>query len=128
MLNLVLRIALALLVCCSFSGCIALAVGGAAGAAGAIYVKGQLKDHLNAPVERAYKASVATLDAKKIAITSKSADSSSAHIKAKYADGKEIWIDLDEVTSAVCDIHIRVGLTGDQDRSIDLLDGIKSKL
>jgi hypothetical protein len=122
------RVAAALLVIFSLSGCVALALGGAAGAGGVIYVKGQIKDTVNAPIERTYKACQATLDSKKLVILSKSADVASAHIKSKYSDGKEIWIDLEAITSEVCEIRIRVGALGDQDRSIDLLEGIKSRL
>lgn len=117
-----------LLVTCSLSGCVALAVGGAAGAAGVMYHEGRLVDKVNAPLEKAYSASLATLEAKKLIVTSKSADIANAHIKSKYADDKEIWIDIEGITTEVCEIKIRVGVMGDQDRSIDLLEGIKSRL
>jgi hypothetical protein len=68
------------------------------------------------------------LESKKLVVSSKSADVASAHIKSKYADDKEIWIDIEAITSEVCEIKIRVGAFGDQDRSIDLLEGIKSRL
>ena len=123
-----MRVSLALLVLCSMSGCIALAMGGAAGAAGVMYVKGRVVDKVNAPIERAYGASLAMLDSKKLPVISKQADVAAAHIKSKYADDKEIWIDIEAITSEVCEIKIRVGVTGDQDRSIDLLEGIKSRL
>ena len=128
MLKLTIRIACAVLLTCSVSGCVALAVGGAAGAAGVMYHEGRLVDKVNAPLERAYSASLATLEAKKLIVTSKSADVANAHIKSKYADDKEIWIDIEAITSEVCEIKIRVGVMGDQDRSIELLEGIKSRL
>ncbi len=123
-----LRVAAAILVVLSLSGCVALAIGGAAGAAGVMYHEGRLVDKVNAPIDRAYAAALSTLAAKKLAVSSKSADIASAHIKSKYADGKEIWIDIEAITSEVCEIKIRVGITGDQDRAIDLLEGIKSRL
>ncbi len=101
---------------------------GAAGAAGVMYHEGRLVDKVNAPIDRAYDAALSTLAAKKLAVSSKSADIASAHIKSKYADGKELWIDIEAITSEVCEIKIRVGITGDQDRAIDLLEGIKSRL
>ncbi len=123
-----IRITATLLVVLSLSGCVALAIGGAAGAAGVMYHEGRLVDKVNAPIDRAYDAALSTLAAKKLAVSSKSADIASAHIKSKYADGKELWIDIEAITSEVCEIKIRVGITGDQDRAIDLLDGIKSRL
>lgn len=122
------RIVAALGLVSSLSGCVALAVGGAAGAAGVMYHEGRLVDKVNAPLERAYSASLATLEAKKLIVTSKSADIANAHIKSRYADDKEIWIDIEAITSGVCEIKIRVGVMGDQDRSIDLLEGIKARL
>lgn len=119
---------LCILAISTMSGCVALAVGGAAGAAGVMYHEGRLVDKVNAPLEKAYNASLAMLDSKKLVVTSKSADIANAHIKSKYADDKEIWIDIEAITSEVCEIKIRVGVFGDQDRSIDLLEGIKARL
>jgi len=123
-----IRIVAVLLLASSLSGCVALALGGAAGAAGVMYVKGRVVDKVNAPIDRVYNASLAMLESKKLAVSYKQADVASAHIKSKYADDKEIWIDIEAITSEVCEIKIRVGVTGDQDRSIDLLEGIKSRL
>jgi hypothetical protein len=123
-----IRIVAALILLCSLSGCVALAVGGAAGAAGVMYHEGRLVDKVNAPLEKAYNASLATLESKKLIVSSKSADVASAHIKSKFANDKEIWIDIEAITSEVCEIKIRVGVMGDQDRSIELLEGIKARL
>ena len=128
MFKITLRMMAATLVMLSMSGCIALAVGGAAGAGGVMYVKGRVVDKVNAPIEKAYNASLSMLAAKKLPVKSKSADVAAAHVTSKYADDKEIWIDIEAVTSEVCEIKIRVGALGDQDRAIDLLDGIKSRL
>ncbi len=128
MFKLTIRLVAVLFVMFSLSGCVALAVGGAAGAAGVMYHEGRLVDKVNAPIERAYQASLDTLAAKKLVVSSKSADVAAAHIKSKYADDKDIWIDIEAITSEVCEIKIRVGVMGDQDRSIDLLEGIKSRL
>ena len=122
------RIAVVLVVVSSLAGCVALAVGGAAGAGGVMYVKGRVVDKVNAPIEKAYNASLAMLASKKLPVNSKSADVAAAHIKSKYADDKEIWIDIEAITSEVCEIKVRVGVMGDQDRSIDLIEGIKARL
>lgn len=123
-----LRPLVALLVMSSFSGCVALAVGAAGGAAGVVHVKGRLVDKINAPVERVYNASLSMLAAKGLPVIEQRADVASARIKSEYKDDKDIWIEIEAITSEVCEIRIRVGLTGDQDRSIDLLEGIKSRL
>ncbi len=112
----------------SMSGCVALAVGAAGSAAGVVYVKGRLQDNLDASVQRVYNASLAMLAAKGLPVREKEVDAGSAWIRSEYKDGEDIRIDIDAVTSEVSEIRIRVGLTGDQGRSIDLLDGIKARL
>ncbi len=128
MLKYTIRVMAVLILASTLPGCVALAVGGAAGAAGVMYHEGRLVDKVNAPLQKAYTASLATLESKKLIVISKSADVANAHIKSKYADDKEIWIDIEGITSEVCEIKIRVGVMGDQDRSIELLEGIKSRL
>lgn len=110
------------------SGCVALAVGAAGSAAGVVYVKGRLQDNLNAPVERVYNASLAMLNAKGLPIREQRADVGSANIRSKYGGGDDIRIEIKAITSEVSQIRIRVGLTGDHNRSLDLLDGIKARL
>jgi hypothetical protein len=117
-----------LLVAGSLSGCVALAVGAAGGAAGAVYVKGRLVDNVNAPVTAVYNASRSMLNAKGLPIKDEKADVASAHLRSEYADGDDIRIEIEAVTSEVSKIKIRVGLTGDHNRSLDLLNGIKARL
>ena len=110
------------------TGCVALAVGAAGGAAGVVYVKGRLVDTIDAPVERVYNASLAMLGAKGLPVREKRIDFSSARIRSEYKDGEDIRIEIDAITSEVSEVRIRVALTGDQGRSSDLLDSIKARL
>jgi hypothetical protein len=110
------------------SGCVALAVGAAGGAAGAVYVKGRLVETVDAPVERVYNATLAMLDAKGLPTLEHKADIASANVRSEYTDDEDIRIEIEGITSEVSEIRIRVGLTGDHDRSVDLLEGIKSRL
>jgi len=112
----------------SLSGCVALAVGAAGGAAGAVYVKGRLVDKVDAPVERAYNATLSMLGSKGLPVLEKRADIASAFIRSEYKDDKDIRIEIEAVTSEVCEIKIRVGLTGEHSRSLDLMNGIKARL
>jgi hypothetical protein len=112
----------------SMSGCVALAVGAAGSAAGVVYVKGRLVDKVDAPVERVYNATLATLGSKGLPIKEKELNIDSANIRSEYKDDEDIRIEIEAITSQVSEIRIRVGLTGDQGRSIDLLDGIKGRL
>lgn len=123
-----LRALAALTILTGLSGCVALAVGAAGSAAGVVYVKGRLVDRLNAPVERVYNATLDMLNAKGLTIKSHDADVASAEVRSEFGNGDEIRITIDSITSEVSEIKIRVGLTGDQRRSIDLLEGIKARL
>jgi hypothetical protein len=123
-----IRFLAVLLTFSTMPGCVALAVGAAGGAAGVVYVKGRLVDKVNAPVERVYNATLAMLNAKGLPIREKRVDISSANVRSEYANDDDIRIEIDAITSEVSEIRIRVGLTGDQDRSLDLLEGIKARL
>lgn len=116
------------LIAISATGCVALAVGAAGGAAGAVYAKGRLTDHIDATVERTHTAVVQTLEDNGLPLLKDEADVASAEVNSKYADGKDIWIDLEAQTSSVTKITIRVGVFGDKQRSLDLLEDIKRRL
>ncbi len=124
----VVRAAAVLAILSSMSGCVALAVGAAGGAAGAVYVKGRLVDKVDAPVERAYNATLAMLGSKGLPVLEKRADVASAFVRSEYKDDKDIRIEIEAITSEVCEIRVRVGLTGDHSRSLDLMNGIRSRL
>jgi hypothetical protein len=110
------------------SGCVALAVGAAGGAAGAVYVKGRVVDKVDAPVERVYNATLSMLGSKDLPVLEKRVDIASANVRSEYSNDDDIRIEIEAITSEVSEIRVRVGLTGDQDRSLDLLEGIKSRL
>ena len=57
------------------SGCLALAVGAAGGAAGAIYVMGKLKDELNYPVHVVHDATVAAMNDLELKLSEDKVDS-----------------------------------------------------
>lgn len=115
-----------LCLCCS--GCLALAVGAAGGAAGAIYVMGKLKDEVNYPVPVVHEATVAAMDDLGLKFSEDKADKLTAHMESSFSDGTHIWIDLESLSDSRCQITIRVGLTGDEVRSRKIYDTIKRHL
>lgn len=120
--------AIALLITTSATGCVALAIGAAGGAAGAVYVKGWLEENVDATVEQVHSAAIRTLEAQGLPVLDDDSDVATLDIKSKYADGRDIWIKGSAITSEVTKVRIRVGLTGEQDRSMDLLNRIKGRL
>ena len=119
-----------LCVCLSAScfGCVALAVGAAGGAAGAVYVMGKLTDEFNYPVPIVHEAAVAAMHDLELKLSEDKADKISAHMESAFSDGAHIWIDMESVSDSMCRVTIRVGLTGDEVRSRKIYDSIKQHL
>ncbi|MGD0885014.1 MAG: DUF3568 family protein [Thermodesulfovibrionales bacterium] len=110
------------------SGCVALVAGGAAGAGTVVYVKGQLNEDLNAPVSKVYDASLAALKELELPIIEDNHDSLSAKIKSKFADGDDVWIQIESVTAESSKITLRVGIMGDENKSRKISNAIHKHL
>src|SRR5690606_21101735 len=110
------------------TGCVALLVGAGAGAAGAVYVLGKLEERVQDSVPKVHKAAVAGLQDLNLPIHKEVGDKLSAQIESKTADEKIIWIKVDFVSEKVSELSIRVGLTGDEQRSREILRAIKRHL
>jgi hypothetical protein len=118
----------AVLVTTQLAGCAALLVGGAAGAGSVVYVKGQLHEDVKASVSRVHEASVSTLRELKLPIIEDNHDSLSAKIKSRFADGSDVWIQIESLAAESSKITIRVGILGDEYKSRQILDGIHKYL
>ena len=110
------------------SGCLALAVGAAGGAAGAVYVMGKLQDEVNRPLPVVHEAAVAAMKDLELKLSEDRVDKLSAHMESAFSDGPHVWIDMESVSDSKCRIAIRVGLTGDEVRSRKIYDTIKQHL
>ena len=67
------------------SGCLALAVGAAGGAAGAVYVMGKLKDEFNRPLPVVHDAAVAGMKDLELNLSEDKADKTSAHMESAFS-------------------------------------------
>jgi hypothetical protein len=105
-------------------GCVALVAGGAAGAGTVVYIKGQLDEDINAPVSRVFGASISALKDLGLPLIEERHDRLSAKIKSEFADGSDVWIEIESLTSQSCKITIRVGIMGDEYKSRQILDRI----
>lgn len=125
-----LQAAALLLAAMPLTGCAALAVGAVAAAAagGAVYVKGQLKETLDGTVVQVHRAARTALNDTNVRIHTDRQDDFAAQLNGVMADDTRVWIDVERVTASTTQISIRVGLTGDQARSAELLERIKSNL
>jgi uncharacterized protein YneF (UPF0154 family) len=110
------------------SGCLALAVGAAGGAAGAVYVMGKLKDELDHPLPAVHEATVAAMNDLGLKLSENRVDTMSARLESAFSDGPHVWIDLESLSESRCRVTIRVGLAGDEVRSRKIYDTIKRHL
>lgn len=110
------------------TGCVALMVGAGAGAAGTVYVMGKLQERVEASVPKVQKATIAGLQDLNLPIQKNEGDKLSAQIESKTADEKTISIKINFVTESLSELTIRVGLTGDEQRSREILRAIKRHL
>jgi Protein of unknown function (DUF3568) len=121
---LVLRVLCLLLVSATASGCL-LAAGAAGGAAGVIYVKGNVREYLDYTVPQVHVAAEKALTNEGLTLKVNKKDEDKVRIESEYADGKNIWVDIEPVTAEASYLTIRVGVAGDNQRSLRILNNIK---
>jgi len=107
---------------------VALVVGAAGGAAGAVYVMGKLTEELGYDVPAVHEAALAAMKELELKLSEDRADKLSAHLESEFADRAHVWIDLESMADLQTRVTIRVGLTGDESRSKKILATIKQHL
>ncbi len=129
MKSLIARIALILVIVVMAQGCLAaIGLGAAGGAAGTIYVKGSLKEYLSYPMPTVYAAARLSLQNQGLELYVDEMGDKKAKLRSEYANGDKIRIDIERVTTEHSYIRIRFGATGDQGRSLRLLEKVKAGL
>lgn len=118
---------MAVFLCLEISGCIVL-LGAGAGVGGAAYVLGDLENEVAASVPILQRATVAGLEALNMPIVKEQGDKLTAEIESKTADDKSVKIHIASVTPRHSKISIRVGLIGDETRSLQIWDSIRKRL
>lgn len=110
------------------SGCVALFIGAAGGAAGAVYVMGKLTEELSYDVPIVHRAAVSAMKELGLTLSEDKADTLSAHMESEFSDRAHVWIDLESIGDSRTRLTLRVGLTGDEVRSRKILETIKQSL
>ncbi|MBF0345347.1 MAG: DUF3568 family protein [Nitrospirae bacterium] len=108
-------------------GCAAAVVGAGVGVGTYAYVSGKLTYSFDRPVLAVHGATVKALKHLKLPIIEDKSDSVSAVLKSKFADGDDINIDIKAQSERSSTIAIRVGVFGDEKKSLIILDEIKKK-
>lgn len=109
-------------------GCLLVAGAAAVGAGAYVYVNGEYKQTVDAPLERTWNAAVAAVDDLKLTVKTKQHDGLKGRITADQADGANVWISLDAAGEKSTTIVIRVGVAGDEAASQLIMSKIQSRL
>lgn len=112
----------------TLGGCVALAVGAAAGVGTYAYIKGELTDFEEASLDRAYEATQAAIKDLEFTVKDQAKDSLQARIVASEADKTEVKIVLESKGEKLTKFSIRVGVFGDEARARLIMDKIKKHL
>jgi len=105
-------------------GCVAAAVGAAAGAGTVVYIKGNLEETIGQPTPTVHRAVIASLRDLKVPILEDQNDQMNAKVKSQFADNTHIWINVDSISATASKLSIRVGTFGEEYRSRQILDRI----
>lgn len=109
------------------SGCVAIAAAGAAGTAVA-WIRGALATSLDRDLDRVYRATQQAMRDLEFAVVSEGKTSIDAQVVARTALDRKVEIQLKQAGGGTTHISIRVGLLGDEQLSLAILDRIKERL
>lgn len=108
------------------SGCVVIAAGAGAGAVA--YVRGELDSSVEHDLDAVFKASQQAMTKLEFAKINEHKSAVDAELVARTALDKRVEIKLTKVTDTLTKVQIRVGLVGDQDLSLMILEKIKAGL
>lgn len=110
------------------SGCVAVVAAGAAGAAAIAWVRGELQTTLPATLDRSFAATTEAIEELQFVKVSERKDALLGVVVARNAADKKIEIKLENMAGNVTKIGIRVGVMGDQELSLAILDKVRANL
>ena len=117
-----------ILVGCLTSGCALLVLGGAGGAAGYAYVKGEYEKSYPYPIAQSLPAVRAAVQEAGLPAPIEAADALGAKLESRTAQGDKVTITLEPKGTAVTNVRVRVGVFGDEDASRLILSRIDQLL
>lgn len=109
------------------TGCLVVAAGAAA-AGTVVYVRGDLKATLPNSYDAVVKAANHAIDSLKFRKTEEEGDALKTEIEARTGTDKSVEIDIVRVSDSLTEVHIRVGVFGDEAMSLTILDKMKESL
>ena len=109
-------------------GCFAVVVGAGAAGTAVAYVRGELTGSLGYDFDRVYKVADKALIQLEFAKTSGKKDALEAVLEARTARDTKVTIELRKTGANLTEVKIRVGVFGDEQFAMMILDKIKSNL
>ncbi|GJQ28864.1 MAG: hypothetical protein HBSAPP03_07480 [Phycisphaerae bacterium] len=109
-------------------GCVAAAVGAAAGVGTYAYVTGKLTATVDGSLDDAFDASVKAVNKLEFANVDSRKDVFQGWVTCTMADKTDVRIDLKKLTDTSTEVRIRVGVFGDEKKSVLILDTIRDNL
>lgn len=109
------------------TGCVVVAAG-AVGAGAVAYVRGELESSVEADLDTTYAAAQSALDKLEFVRIEQRKSGLDAQLVHRTALDKRVEIKLKKITDRLTKIEIRVGIVGDQELSLTLLDKIRAEL
>ncbi len=110
------------------TGCVAFAVGAAAGAGGYAYVKGNLERNYDHTVSELYKAALKAFKNLNIEKTEAEREEHAAYLYGLNDEGKKVKVIIEALTERSSKLEVRVGILGDKLRSQEIITVIENKL
>lgn len=109
------------------TGCVVVAAG-AVGAGAVAYVRGELESSIEANLDTVYAATQRALTNLEFAKIDERKTGLDAHLVRRTALDKRVEVKLTKITERLTKVEIRVGMVGDQQLSLTILDKIKAEL
>ncbi len=110
------------------SGCVALAVGAAAGAGGYVWANGRISFTTPHHISECHDAAIYALSDLKISVVGDTTDNLAGRIKGQTAAGDPVTIDLEPQAQNITKIDVRVGFWGEKEKARRVADAINRHL
>jgi hypothetical protein len=110
-----------------FTGCVVV-VAGAAGAGAVAYVRGEMQASVEHDLNATFQASQRALEGLQFARIHDKQSGVDAQLISRTALDKKVEIKLKKITEGLTKVQIRVGVVGDQELSLTIMERIKAEL
>ncbi len=102
-------------------GCLAVVAGVATGAGTAVWLSGKLTQEFHAPYPATVDAARSAMHALNLQITKETNEERMTQIRGTYSDGREMWIDVHQISKKSTRVEVRVGAVNADKQAASLI-------